>query len=60
MQNEKKKETERVFPNPESTQWNSMICWQGKLLFIEKILASFLLTAMKAINRTTPRGGNLP
>ena len=36
-----KKETERVFPNPESTQWNSMICWQGKVLFIEKFWQAF-------------------
>ena len=37
----KKIETERVFPNPESTQWNSMICWQGKVLFIEKFWQAF-------------------
>ena len=37
----KKKETDRVFPNPESTQWNSMICRQGKVLFIEKFWQAF-------------------
>ena len=56
---EKKRDRKSITkPRKHTMKQHDLLARQSVVFW--KILASFLLTAMKAIKRTTPRGGNLP
>ena len=56
----KKKRDRKSIPKPRKHTMKQYDLLARQSVVYWKILASFLLTAMKAITRTTPRGGNLP